>query len=122
MDVFGGTRVRARMIAAGIAVVLLVAIIGAGAVASGQDLPVEPQPCPLPCYGGLVITEPVKGETEYNVPLQFDHTIRISIDDPEGWYVAFDSDIPVVRVAIAGGSEGLCNVWEYGTDPLVYSD
>ena len=121
----------ARVMALGVALALIAAVVGAAAVAYGQQPPteggVEPEQletCPPACYGGLIIMEPGEMDwQEFDVPFLAGPSIWVNVTAGDGWFVDFDSDIPVIRVAIAGGAAApACNVFNYGTDPLVLED
>jgi len=118
----------ARTVTLGL-VLLLVAVLATPAILAYAQLngvvPTHPEECPPACAGGLVITNPDAGVQTYGVPGLPGEEIWVNVDDGDGWWVDFESDVPVVRVAIATEDpQGPCTVYSFGTDPPVfeYSD
>jgi len=103
-----------------VATVLATPTILAYAQLNGVE-PTYPEECPPACAGGLVITNPDAGTQTYGVPGLPGEEIQVIVDDGDGWWVGFISDVPVVRVAIAfDDPQTPCTVYTFGTDPLVY--
>jgi hypothetical protein len=108
----------------GLAVLVTVAFIGSAVSAYAQLNGVEPtypEVCPPACAGGLVITNPDVGGETYGVPGLAGEEIWVNVDDGDGYWVDFESDVPVVRVAITvDDPQTPCTVYTFGTDPLVF--
>lgn len=103
-----------------VATVLATPAILAYAQLNGVE-PTYPEECPPACAGGLVITNPEAGAQTYDVPGLAGEEIWVNVDDGDGWWVDFESDVPVVRVAITTDDpQGPCTVYSFGTDPLVF--